>query len=291
MRQRSRSVVSRTGRAMLLALAAFAGGIVPASADTLVLVQGYLGSAGSWRVSGIVPILHQRGWHDAGHLFYGPDGNPRSTLAPVAAKNRLYTIDLPTEAPIPVQAAFLAANLAYVSAAHPGEKIAVAAHSAGGIVARFAAVTDRRVKIDTLLTIASPHLGTATAEVGSMISESPLSWVAPFMGAGTINRSRGLYRDLWRERPYSLLGWLNRQPHPKARYVSIIRVTNPTGPFAGDSVVDGWSQDMNAVPALAGQAERYVTPGDHYLQTADGNLIANLLSVARTAAVETASRH
>lgn len=274
-------IARRFARAILLGAALIAGSAATASADTLVLVQGYLGNAGSWRYSGIVPVLHARGWTDAGHLYFGPDGRPHSTLQKVATQNRLYTIDLPTEAPIPVQANFLAANIAYVAAEHPGERTIVVAHSAGGVVARYAAVVDRRIKIDTLVTIASPHLGTALAETGSAIAESPLGWVAPFFGASTLNRSQVLYRDLWRERPNSLLGWLNRQPHPVARYVSVVRAVDPRGPLAGDSIVSGWSQDMNAVPALAGKSERIVSPGDHGLRTNDALLIADILAAGQ----------
>ncbi len=259
-----------------------------ATADTLVLVQGYLGSAGSWRVSGIVPLLHQRGWTDAGHLYLGPSGRILSTLPAPKTTNRLYTLDLPTEAPIALQAQVLSANIADVAQRHPGEKIAIAAHSAGGVVARYEMVTNPNTQIATLVTIASPHLGTSTAEVGSMIGNSPLSWVAPFFGASTINRSQILYRDLWRDGPYTMLGWLNRQPHPKARFVSVIRTHDVRAPYAGDSVVAGWSQDMNVVPALAGRAERVVSPGDHGLRTDDGRLIADLLTKP---AVKTAATH
>lgn len=266
---------------MVLAGGLLASAATTASADTLVLVQGYLGSAGSWRASGIAPMLHARGWQDAGHLLIAPDGRVQPVVAAPASRDRLYTLDLPTEAPIPVQAAFLAQNLMHVAARHPEEKLIVAAHSAGGVVARFAAVADPRVRIDTLVTIASPHLGTATAELGSFIGNSPLAWFAPFFGAGTINRSQVLYRDLWRERPDTLLGWLNRQPHPKARYVSVIRSVDPRGPLAGDSVVAGWSQDMNAAPALTGRSERFVSPGDHGLRTSDGLLIADILAAGR----------
>lgn len=289
MKQMSRSslrtISRRVTAAALLALAAFAGP-KGAHADTLVLVQGYLGDAGSWRVSGIVPLLHGRGWSDAGHLYMGPGGRIVSTLPTPKSKNRLYTLDLPTEAPIALQAQVLSANIAEVAQRHPGEKIAVAAHSAGGVVGRYEMVTNPNTRIATLVTIASPHLGTSTAEVGSMIGNSPLSWIAPFFGASTINRSQILYRDLWRDGPYTMLGWLNRQPHPKARYVSVIRTTDVRAPYAGDSVVAGWSQDMNIVPALAGRAERFVSPGDHGLRTDDGLLIADLLAV-RTAQAAT----
>lgn len=278
MRATLRSIPSLALGALALSSTLLASA-APLRADTLVLVQGYLGSAGSWRASGIVPVLHQRGWSDAGHLLATPDGRVHEPVGVPSAANRLYTIDLPTEAPVPVQAAVLAQNLLHVAARHPDEKLIVAAHSAGGVVARFAAVVDRRVRIDTLVTIASPHLGTATAEVGSMIGNSPLSWIAPFFGADTVNRSQVLYRDLWRERPDTLLGWLNRQPHPSARYVSVIRATDLRGPLAGDSVVSGWSQDMNAAPALAGRSERVISPGDHGLRTDDALLIADLLAV------------
>lgn len=285
-----RSRFSLIARARGLACAAAVAAIsLPgaANADTLVLVQGYLGTAGSWRASGIVPILHQRGWTDAGHLYVGPNGRLVSTVAAPQSTNRLYTLDLPTEAPIAVQAQVLSANVAEIASRHPGEKIAVAAHSAGGVVARYEMVTNPKTQIGTLVTIASPHLGTSTAEVGSMIGNSPLSWVAPFFGASTINRSQVLYRDLWRDGPYTMLGWLNRQPHPKARYVSVIRSADVRAPYAGDSVVAGWSQDMNVVPALAGRAERFVSPGDHGLRTDDGLLIADLLAAPRAAQVAT----
>lgn len=268
----------RSAAFALAAVAAAALGVPSAAqADTLVLVQGYLGDAGSWRVSGIVPLLHQRGWADAGHLFVGPDGRLASTLPTPKSDNRLYTLDLPTEAPIALQAQVLSANIAEVARRHPGEQVSVAAHSAGGVVARYEMVTNPNTQISTLVTIASPHLGTSAAEVGSMIGNSPLSWVAPFFGASTINRSQVLYRDLWRDGPYTMLGWLNRQPHPKARYVSVIRTVDVRAPYAGDSVVAGWSQDMNVVPALAGRAERIVSPGDHGLRTDDGLLIADVL--------------
>lgn len=279
MKQRLRIPLVRQARAFAYAVAAVAALAMPsvATADTLVLVQGYLGSAGSWRVSGIVPLLHQRGWADAGHLFVGPDGRLNSTLPAPSSEHRLYTLDLPTEAPVALQAQVLSANIAEVARRHPGEKISVAAHSAGGVVARYEMVTNPKTQIDTLVTIASPHMGTSTAEVGSMIGNSPLSWVTPFFGASTINRSQVLYRDLWRDGPYTMLGWLNRQPHPKARYVSVIRTADVRAPYAGDSVVAGWSQDMNIVPALAGRAERVISPGDHGLRTDDGLLIADLL--------------
>ncbi|MCB1521700.1 MAG: alpha/beta fold hydrolase [Hyphomicrobiaceae bacterium] len=264
-----------------------------ARADVLVLVQGYLGSAHSFRASGVADALSRRGWRDGGHLLIAADGRfhaaspPRFAGMPPqeAHANSFYTVELPTEAPVAYQARVLADALLDAGARHKGAPLHVVGHSAGGVVARFTAVVDRRVSIATLVTIASPHLGTAAAEVGSMVGQSPLGWIAPFFGASTVNRSQGLYQDLWRERPGTALGWLNRQQHPSLRYVSVIRATDPGQPLAGDSVVAGISQDMNAVPALVGRSERIVTTGEHGLLPADGLLIADILGAARTAAM------
>ena len=91
-----------------------------------------------------------------------------------------------------------------------------------------------------------------------------------FFGLDTINRSKGLYWDLGREYPTTLLFWLNRQPHPKAFYVSIVRM-------GGDEWVPPYSQDMNDVPALHGKAQTVTTGGTHSLHLADGPLLASLL--------------
>lgn len=244
-----------------------------ARAETLVLVQGYLGDAGSWRFTGIVPTLVSRGWCDGGHMSAR---GPAIAVWPGAGARcstgkRLYTIDLPTEAPITVQTRFLAAYLARVAQLHKGEAIDVAAHSAGGVVARAALVLHPGLKVKTLITIASPHRGTGRAEQGLDVSSSPVGWFAPMFGAGTINRSRGLYAQLVRERPGTFLGWLNGLKHPQMRYVSVVRIL-------GDGIVPAWSQDLNGVRAISGRAENYVVDGPHRLVPADGLTIANLLA-------------
>lgn len=246
-----------------------------ALADSVILVQGYLGSAGSWRGTGILAVLDRRGWRDGGHLRVGPRG-VTAFGRPSQSPRRVYTIDLPSEAPIPLQGMLLSRYIDFVAQRHPRERIILAGHSAGGVVARYAMVTSPGAKPSALVTIASPHLGTRLAEAGSMVSESPMSWFAPLFGASTINRSRALYRDLSRENPGNLLGWLNRQPHPRARYISVIRVEDARVPARGDSIVVGWSQDMNSVPALRGRSQRIISPGPHYLRASDGVLLANI---------------
>ena len=251
-----------------------------ARADSVILVHGYLGSAGSWRGTGIAAVLDRRGWRDAGHLRISPRGVVAFGNGTGSA-TRFYTIDLPSEAPVALQANILLRYMTFVAARHGKEPIILAAHSAGGIVARFAMVTSRGANASALITIASPHMGARLAELGSMVAESPLSWFAPFVGGNTVNRSRILYRDLSPERPGNLLGWLNRQPHPPAKYISVIRVNSKAAPLEGDGMVVAWSQDMNSVPALRGKSQRIMSPGNHDLRPADGYLLADILNRLR----------
>ncbi len=248
----------------------------PALADTLLLVPGYLGSANSWRGTGITYGLQRWGWLDAGHLTTGPL-DVRGPRQLIGGKKRFYTIDIPTEAPLVVQADLIARYIALAQRRHPKERLIVVGHSAGGVAARLAIVRNGRLKIHALLTIASPHLGSRMADLGSSVANSPLSWFTPFMGASTINRSRTLYRDLGREGPHNILGWLNRTPHPKAVYISVIRTTDGN-PADGDDISVGWRQDMNMVPALRGRAKTYASLGSHALRPSDAALINAIIS-------------
>lgn len=232
--------------------------------QTLVLVHGYLSDGIAWRETGIVSALHQAGWQDAGDLFpAGPVPGGRPPHNP--SERYVYTVTLPSEAPLPVQAQWLDFYLHDLRARHPDNSLILIGHSAGGVVARLTLVSSK-LPIKGLITIASPHLGTDAAEDGVMLSNSPFSWVAPIMGLDTINRSEDLYRDLVREYPATPLFWLNRTPHPKAFYLSILRV-------GGDDWVPPYSQDMNNIPALRGQAITVTTRGTHRLHPGDGPLL------------------
>ena len=209
---------------------------------TVVLIHGYLGDASSWYNHGIVSALQ------------GYD---------------TYTVNLPSEAPLVVQAQYLDVYLRDIKAKHPQNSLILVGHSAGGVVARLVMVRSG-IAIQGLITISSPNLGTDKAELAYNISNSPLAWIAPFLGLSTINRSRDLYRDLMREHPSSLIFWLNRQPHPKAFYASIVRI-------AGDKWVAPYSQDLNDVPALRGLATTITSVGTHSLQPADGAVLVDLL--------------
>ncbi len=245
-----------------------------AAAETVLLVPGYLGSLHSWRGTAITAGLHNAGWADAGHLTLGPT-DVVGPVNEVGAEKRFYTLDIPTEAPAAIQADLIARYVRLAQSRHQDDRIVLVGHSAGGVTARLSMVRHKGLDVHALITIASPHLGTAKADLGSAISNSPLSWIAPFFGANTINRSRMLYHELGREGPHNMLGWLNRTQHPDAHYVSVVRTTGH--PAAGDSVVVGWRQDMNMVPALRGRAITYYSLGEHYLRPHDGVLIAQIL--------------
>lgn len=252
---------------LAVAIAAFLGLVGVAKSETMLLVQGYLASPANWRASGVAGALVTAGWQDAGHLSLGPAG----VIAPPSPEGarRFYTLDLPTEAPVGEQARLVSAYVHAIAARDPGEKIVLVGHSAGGVAARMAMVVGRDPAVSALITIATPNLGSGLADAASAVSRSPVAWVAPLAGAGALNRSRLLYRDLGEESPWNLLGWLNRQPHPDARYVSVVRA-------GGDRVSEAWRQDLRLVPALGARAQAVVTPAAHGLVPADGRLVADL---------------
>lgn len=245
------------------------------SGQTVVLIHGYLDDGSGWRPLGIVNALQQVGWVDAGHTF--PTGPAVLPLLTEPQAHYIYTVNLPSEAPLLVQRNWLGAYLQMIQGRHPANDLILVGHSAGGVLARLTAVSFN-IPIKGLITIASPHLGTDRAEMGILAYNTPLSWFAPFLGLGTLNRSQGLYWDLVREYPGSLLFWLNRQPHPTAQYISIIRGGEVFG--AGDYFVPTYSQDMNNVLALRGHARVVFSVGTHALQPADGPLLATLLMTA-----------
>jgi triacylglycerol lipase len=247
------------------------------SAEVLVLLQGYLGEDDPWRRSGVGAALVAAGWQDGGHLHASPSGIV-STLPPGAAPRKFYTVAIPTEAPLLVQLRHLEPMMSYVRTRHSQETLVLIGHSAGGVLGRLYLVHHPDAGVSALITIASPHMGTDIAEVGRVVGQSPLGWLAPLVGAESLNRSQGLYHDLMREQSGNLLFWLNRQPHPAVRYISVVRSDNGSFPFDNDMAVPAWSQNMNRVPALQGRSELLLTVGGHSLNPGDGPLLVDLLS-------------
>ncbi len=253
-----------------------------ARADVMVLVHGYLGSADSWEASGINSILEANGWKRGGLITSAP-----ATVTPVfvgpgqTATNKVYTVDLPAEAPIMLQTSHFLGMLATIQAMHPGEGLIIVGHSAGGVVARAALVTAQVANVKALITIASPHVGTTLANRALAATDESgffggLKSVFGGSNYDTLRRSRGLLFDLAYPHPGSLLFWLNAQAHPAIKYVSVIRIT-PEG-FAGDELVPGYSQDMNNVPGIGGNSSIILAPADHALVAADGAILLQILN-------------
>ena len=197
----------------------------------------------------------------------------------IEAGKFIVTAELPSQAPIDIQAQLLNHYLDDISDRFPQQKIHLIAHSSGGIVARLALVNnlqqEKHYNMAQLITIASPHLGTVIAEIAKRASATPVVVIAPLLGADGLNRSKILYRQLSREKNNHFLSWLNQQAHPVMYYTSIIRGDGSL--FTGDWLVPASSQNMAMVPVIGHQARVIITPGDHNLKYADGFILLNLL--------------
>jgi pimeloyl-ACP methyl ester carboxylesterase len=254
---------------------------VSARADVLVLVHGYLGGAYSWDESGVTTVLQQHGWQRAGIYVAGIGGVQLIPAAAIQGGNKVYAVDLPSEAPVLLQVYQLHQILNAISRAHRDEPVILVGHSAGGVVARAALVRGDYDNVIGLITIASPHLGTLRAEQALDATDIPfpISIVTDFFGGDayhTAMRSRSLYVDLVRPQPGTLLYWLNAQIHPEIVYASIVRGPSQAG--WGDYIVPTYSQDMNNVVALRGRSSVVDVPVSHGLEPVDGVAIVQLLS-------------
>ncbi len=261
---------------ILLLLVGFSAG---ASAEVLVLIHGWRSDAGTWARHGVLAGLVQRGWKDGGIYAVTPTGPHH--IGPKADGDRVFVrVDLPSEAPIPVQSGLLLPLLDRIERDHPGQKLVLVGHSAGGVVARHAVVTHPELPVRAVITLASPNLGSDKADLAALASRTPpIEAMAPMVGADTINRSSDLYHDLQRERPGSFLFWLNRQPHPQSvQWISLVR---RGGSLMRDfKPVPRYSQDLRNVVALGPRAQSWMVPGDHELAPPDGFLIADVVEKA-----------
>lgn len=249
---------------------------ISAGAETLILIQGYQSKGADWRSSGITQALAAAGWRDGGQISLA------ATSLEVPPGPRFFTIELSTDFQLLRQAEQLSRHIEKVKSARPDESLILVGHSAGGVLGRLFMVQHPEESISALITFASPHLGTESAELGLALSQSPLGWASGFLGKeyDILGRSEGLFFDLVRERPGSLLFWLNRQPHPQARYVSVVRDESLS--WVGNLVVPVWSQDMNQVVQLRGRAVSIPSDGNHGLEQNDGMLLLHILRRLRS---------
>ncbi len=258
---------------------------LPVHADILVLVHGYLGSADSWEQNGINDILDANGWKRGGLLTASPTAAQFLVGPGKDAENRVYVVDLPSQATIGIQTENFIRMLETIRQTSPGEPIIIVGHSAGGVVARMALVLGGAENVKALITIASPHVGTTLASKALNATDEsgmfgPIKSFFGGSGYKTLRHSRGLLFDLEYPHPGSLLYWLNAQPHPDIKYVSVIRI-NPAG-FAGDELVPGYSQDMNNVPSLHSISSVFTTPAGHPLIPQDADTILWILDSIET---------
>ncbi|MCW8854360.1 MAG: hypothetical protein OQK72_06635, partial [Gammaproteobacteria bacterium] len=136
-------------------------------ADVVVLVHGWAANANTWIQSGILQAFQANGWSNAGIITATPEGGVVHIPGDKDnRKNKIYRAHLPAEAPLQIQAAHLYSELLYISKRHAEENIALVGHSSGGVVSRLVLVNPGAPKIDTLITIASPNLGTGRAIQG-----------------------------------------------------------------------------------------------------------------------------
>jgi triacylglycerol lipase len=251
-----------------------------AGAETLVFIQGFLGDGEGWRDSGITRALQRAGWQDAGHLRLAGSEVHRDS-APESTIRRYYTIDLPTYARLSKQAQALDQYINYVRKQHPGSALVLVGHSAGGVLARLYMVQHSTEAFAALITIASPHLGIGSTDLGLEMGARMLAWMTRLIGDDTLDLGWGLLRDLKKQASRNLLGWLNHQPHPQALYISIVHQTGQRYNNLADLLVPAWSQDMNRVYALHGLAATTLIRGGHELRPADGRLLVRILERLR----------
>lgn len=258
----------------------------PVRADVVVLVHGYASDALTWEHSGVNDALQAHGWTRAGVMTPGFDTGMVPIDGPSPSLNKSYSVNLPAHAPLLVQSDYMRAVLYRVRQIHPDEKLILVGHSAGGVVARLMVLGNNPYRVDELITIATPNLGTVRAAQGlDVVDSKPFFCPGPgidmlksvFGGSdyNYLRDSRAVLVDLLPAESGNVLAWLNQQPHPDITYYSVIRQS----PFAGgDEVVPAYSQDMNNVPALRGRAKVLFTRAGHALNPQDGTLLAGILA-------------
>lgn len=257
-----------------------------ARADVLVLVHGWSSDSETWVRSGVVQVLDANGWANAGVVTAVAGGISYLPAPGQNSSNSVYRVNLPAEAPLMLQSRILISELNYIRKNHPKESMTIAGHSAGGVVARLAIIQQDAPKVERLITIGSPNLGTSRAIQGLEIADSKpffcpgpgVDFLKSMVGGDDyeyLKYSRGALIDLVPAGPGSLIDWLNHQPHPGIEYHSVIREIPAQG---GDELVPSFSQDLNRVPVLQGKAKVHLTPAGHSLNPGDAGILLGILS-------------
>ena len=250
-----------------------------AQADTVVLVHGFLGNASSF--GNVSQALKRSGWQPAGMIMAKSPQRLSLMLSNMKTRKRFVAVGLPSYAPINYQSEMLGLAIQHIIGIFPKEKIHLVAHSAGGIVARLLLVKNYQPQIKSLITIATPHLGTRRAEMASDMTDLPfpMSFMAETMGGEVYDefqKAGRFFNNLSRPRPGNFLYWLNNQPHPPIDYVAIVHRKKSF--LNKDFMVPAYSQSMQGVPALVGSSHTIAIAGQHRLSRKDGNIVVRLLA-------------
>jgi pimeloyl-ACP methyl ester carboxylesterase len=270
-------VLKKLGSILFLVLLSISGNV---RADVLILVHGYQGSVFSWENSGVSPVLQQFGWKRAGILVGAPQGLVPLPTKWQDAEDKVINLQLNSEAPLSGQANVFTTALRWVNDRYPSEKIIIAGHSLGGVVARLSMVRSGAPNVKALITIASPHLGTVLAYRGldEIDDPFPINKIKEFFAGNDYDmllRSRGLLHDIVPAVPGKLLHWLNTRQHPPIKYYSIVR--SSVNGVLGDPIVPGFSQDMGNVQAIGKNSTRTIQGFSHNLSVLDGYALVNIL--------------
>ncbi len=249
---------------------------LPLQAKTLVLVHGFLSGDMYWRTSGFTKPLELAGWKDAGSYNF----DPRGMLTPrgINLKQNIFiTVNLPSEANLQIQEGILMKYMQHLQMIR-NEAVTLIGHSAGGLVARLYIIDPAHLPVNGLITIATPHLGTPTANIAYLAGNSPIGMMASIAGEEALQDARGLFSDLKEEKPYNFLYWMNHQPHPNIHYASIIRKNKAISkPNKYDFIVPPFSQNMNNVWALKNRSGVAFSEDSHSLNGKDGLIVVDIL--------------
>lgn len=265
-------------KCQFLLLTLLLGCLLPlySEAKTLVLVHGFLSGDMYWRTSGFTKPLEMSGWKDAGSYNFSPQG----MLTPRGAHfkgNIFITVNLPSKANLQIQEGVLMQYLQHLHNIRK-EPVTLIGHSAGGVVSRLYVIDPHHIPVNGLITIASPHLGTPSANVAYLAGNSPIGMMASIVGEEDLQDARGLFSDLKGEKPKNFLYWMNHQPHPDIHYASIIRRNAALSkPQKYDFIVPAPSQNMNNVRALKNRSGVAFSKDSHALNGRDGVIVVDIL--------------
>lgn len=255
---------------LFLLLALFSSG---SHAKTVVLIHGLNTDRQTWYKSHAVDGLLASNFKDVTQSFFTDSHDDSAKLT--KNKDVFYTVDLPWFEPLETQATVLKEALAFIYKQR-NEPLVLVGHSVGGVVARLYLLSNKPVPIDGLITIASPHKGSPWAEATWLTLQSPMGEFINLMGDNNWTKSERLLWQLSPSVKHNMIHWMNDQPHPKLRYISIIH-TPSIKKMTADMLVPALSQNMNYIPALFKRSAIISIRSGHSLSRRDGLMLAKIL--------------